>query len=133
MDAVALQSDLRRYFATHGAGVVAAYLFGSMAWGTAHEGSDVDVGVLFTEPPDGVLDSSAAEVEDDLDRRLGRPVQVVALNTAPVDLAIRVLRAECLLYEGDASGRIRFEVRTRNEYFDLEPILRRYRRMESAR
>ena len=74
----------------------------------------------------------AGVIQDDLERRLGRPVQVVALNTAPVDLAIRVLRAECLLYEGDASGRIRFEVRVRNEYFDLEPILRRYRRMASG-
>jgi hypothetical protein len=45
-----------------------------------------------------------------------------------VDLAHRVLRDGLLLLERDRSARIRFEVRARNEYFDLLPHLRRYRR-----
>jgi hypothetical protein len=34
------------------------------------------------------------------------------------------------LSDRDPSARIRFEVRVRNEYFDLLPHLLRYRRME---
>jgi hypothetical protein len=42
-------------------------------------------------------------------------------------LRIRVLRDGRLLVDRDPSARIAFEVRTRNEAFDLEPILARYR------
>jgi hypothetical protein len=52
----------------------------------------------------------------------------VVLNRASVDLAQRVLRDGCLLLDRDSSRRIRFEVRTRQEFWDLEPFLRRYRR-----
>jgi len=55
---------------------------------------------------------------------------VVVLNDAPADLVHRVLRDGVLVLETDRSARIRFEVAKRNEYFDLLPILRRYRRLE---
>ena len=55
----------------------------------------------------------------------------MVLNRAPVDLIHRVLRDGILLKESDPSARIRFEVKARREYFDLLPILRRYRRMEA--
>jgi hypothetical protein len=54
-------------------------------------------------------------------------VQVVVLNSAPVDLIHRVLRDSVLLVEKDRSKRIAFEVRARNQYFDLLPILKQYR------
>ena len=40
----------------------------------------------------------------------------------------RVLRDGILIDEADRAARIRFEVAARNEYFDLLPILQRYRR-----
>jgi hypothetical protein len=49
------------------------------------------------------------------------------MNTAPADLIHRILRDGKLLLEADKSCRIAFEVRARNEYFDLLPILQRYR------
>ncbi len=131
MDAAAVETRLRNLFEVHAEGVAAAYLFGSVARGSTHAASDVDVGVLFKEPPASTLSSRAMRLEGVLERELGLPVQLVALNTAPVDLAIRVLRAERLLLDGDSSARIRFEVKTRNEYFDLEPYLRRYRKQET--
>lgn len=54
------------------------------------------------------------------------------LNRAPVDLAYRVLRDGLLVREWDRAARIRFEVRLRNEYFDLLPYLRLYQRAGSA-
>jgi hypothetical protein len=50
------------------------------------------------------------------------------MNHAAPDLLHRVLRDGEILLDRDPSFRIQFEVRTRNEYFDLLPILRRYRR-----
>jgi predicted nucleotidyltransferase len=38
-----------------------------------------------------------------------------------------------LLFERDPGARIRFEVRARNDYFDLLPHLRRYRRIDRGR
>jgi predicted nucleotidyltransferase len=107
--------------------VAAVYLFGSIARGTAREGSDVDVAVLFDSPPSRSLGGPRFVIEDELERALGAPVDLVVLNDAPVDLRARVLRDGRLLVEHDPSARIAFEVRTRNEAFDLEPILLRYR------
>jgi hypothetical protein len=36
------------------------------------------------------------------------------------------------VFERDRARRIRFEVARRNEYFDLEPIRRQYRRAAAA-
>lgn len=52
----------------------------------------------------------------------------MVLNRAPVDLIHRVLRDGMLLHDRDPTARIRFEVKARNEYFDLLPYLRQYRR-----
>ncbi len=54
----------------------------------------------------------------------GRPVQVVVMKEAPVDLVHRVMRDGILVCERDRTARVRFEVRSRNEYFDLVPYLR---------
>jgi predicted nucleotidyltransferase len=107
--------------------VMAVYLFGSTARGTARAGSDIDVAVLFDAPPPRALSGPRLALEGDLERALGTPVDLVALNDAPVDLRTRVLRDGRLLVERDPSARIAFEVRTRNEAFDLEPVLTRYR------
>ena len=107
-------------------GLVAAYLFGSRARGTAHAASDVDIGLLLEEPP-ATLDDLHLDVAADLEREFGAPVDLVVLNRAPGELVHRVLRDGELLVENDRSARIRFEVRARNDYFDLEPVRRVYR------
>ena len=107
--------------------VMAVYLFGSTPRGTARAGSDIDVAVLFDAPPLRALDGPRLVIEGELERALGRPVDLVVLNDAPVDLRTRVLRVGRLLVERNPSARIAFEVRTRNEAFDLDPVLTRYR------
>lgn len=115
------------FFDAHSSGVAAVYVFGSLARAQARPDSDVDVGVLFNEPPARTLEAQPYALEGDLERQLGRPVDVDWLNDAPVDLRIRVLRQGRLVFESNRPERIRFEVDTRNEAFDLEPILSRYR------
>jgi uncharacterized protein len=108
--------------------LVAAYLFGSVARGTARLDSDVDLAVLFANAPASTLSAQPFALEDNLCAQLGRPVQIVVLNSAPPDLAFRVLREGRLILDRDSAARARFEVRTRNEYFDIKPFLDRYRR-----
>lgn len=123
---------LREHFASLPRGVDVAYLFGSEARGASGPESDVDVAILYSDEPPATLDSPARALEAELERLLGRPVEIVVLNSAPVDLVHRVLRDGRLVFEGNRSARIAFEVRARNEYFDLLPILDRYRRVERA-
>jgi predicted nucleotidyltransferase len=131
VDRDAVSERVLRVLANHPS-VAAAYLFGSVARGTAGPSSDVDVAVLYKETPRSELGSPPMRLEAALEKVLHRPVQAVCLNTAPPDLGIRVLRHGTLLLERDRSARIRFEVKLRNEYWDLEPILRRCRRRDRA-
>ena len=107
--------------------VVAVYLFGSQARGTATPSSDVDVAVLYRDPPEQGLQALSLPLEGELERSLRAAVQAVTLNTAPLDLVHRVLRDVHLLLERDAARRVAFEVRARNEYHDLRPYLDEYR------
>lgn len=118
---------LRRFFSARGSEVVAAYLFGSVARGEARYTSDVDVAVLFPAPPPATLEGVPVELESELTRLLGTRTEVVVLNRAPVDLVKRVLRDGVLVAESDRSRRVAFEVRARNAYWDLLPVLRLYR------
>jgi len=130
VDSTELETRLRELLASRGDRIVAAYLFGSHARGTPGPKSDVDVAVLYARRPPGKLGSDPMVLEGECERALRCPVDVVVLNSVSVDLAIRVLRGGKLLIENDRGARIRFEVKTRNEFFDLAPILRRYRGLE---
>lgn len=125
--------QLRRLLADAPAAVVAAYVFGSVARGTTSATSDLDLGLLLAQTPPPTLEERLLDYEADLERTLDVPVQVVLLNDAPPDLAHRILRDGVLLLERDRAARLRFEVRTRNLFFDLEPFLTRYRRRAIAR
>jgi predicted nucleotidyltransferase len=114
------------------ADVVAVYIFGSLARGAGTSQSDVDVAVLLREP---VVQGPSAATEallDRLERAARRTVDLVVLNGAAPDLTHRVLRDGVLVLDRDRSRRLRFEVQARNEYFDLEPIRRAYRRTGAA-
>ena len=114
-------------------GVAAVYLFGSVAAGRDTPSSDVDFGILYESAPASTLDAGPLDLEGDLERRLRRPVHLVVLNGAPADLRIRVLRAQRLIVDRNRAARIRFEVATRNEFFDLEPMLLAYRSPREGR
>jgi predicted nucleotidyltransferase len=109
-------------------GIAAVYLFGSVAKGTSRADSDVDVGIIYAAPIAQTLMAQPFAEEAELAERFARPVQVIIMNQAPPDLVHRILRDGVLVLDLDRSRRIAFEVRSRNEYFDLLPILREYRK-----
>ncbi len=132
MDRGDLIERLEDFFRQRPEGLVAVYLYGSRARGTAGPRSDVDLGVLFEVAPPPVLGGPPDRLADDLGRELRLPAEVVALNRAPADLVHRVLRDGVLVLEADRSARIRFEVARRREYLDLLPVLQEYRRPRKA-
>lgn len=89
------------------AGAVFGYLHGSVAAGTAHPDSDVDVAAHF-----GGEDPVPWEL-----RAPGR-VDVLVLDSAPLELAGRVALHGRLLFETDPAARVRWEATTRKIYLD---------------
>lgn len=129
VDRADLIDRLRAFFASHPLPLAAAWLFGSEARGDARASSDVDVAVLLAELPDDPWARLAIgfDLASALERALDRDVDVVIMNDAAPDLAHRVLRDGVLVNERDPQARVEFEVRSRNEYFDIVPLLRLYR------
>lgn len=108
--------------------IVAVYLFGSYSRGTARVDSDIDLGLLYAAPPAATLLAQPFLIEAQLAEQLSRPVQCVVMNTAPADLVHQILMDRSLLLDAKPSYRIRFEISARNQFFDLKPMLDRYRR-----
>ena len=112
--------------------VQVAYLFGSFARGSAKRGSDLDIAVLFAERIDARLGGPLDGLRDAIERACHTPCDLIDARAASADLFHRVLRDGQLLVERDRSMRIAFEIVRRNEYFDLLPYLRQYRRHRTA-
>ena len=134
MDDDTMIEQLRRFFQSRPENIACVYLFGSVARGDARADSDLDVGVVLVEDAPRTLEHSGVRLTGELEQAFGRRVDVVILNSAPADLVHRIFSDGILVLERDRAARVRFEVRRRNEYFDLRPILDRYRRVgESVR
>ncbi len=105
--------------------VLAVYLFGSRARGEATEGSDVDLGVLFSERTrlDRVLDLEA-QIED----ALGTDVDLVDLGKANAFLALDAIRGE-RIYCTDSTRCDEFDLYVLRRAGDLAPLERERRRM----
>jgi predicted nucleotidyltransferase len=115
-------------FARH-ADIVCVYLYGSLAHGQSRRESDGDLTVLSATEPPSTLDGLGLELGNALERHLvGRPVDLLVLNRARVDLIHRVLRDGILIHNRNPAARLCFEAKAHNEYFGLLPYLRQYRR-----
>ena len=99
-----------------------AILFGSLARGEAHVGSDIDLAVLAREPlsPATICEIVAAVAE-----AIGRPVDLVDLAQAGEPLLGEILRHGRLLLESDAEARSELVRRHIFESTDFLPYRRR--------
>ena len=99
--------------------IAAAYLFGSYARGRATSHSDVDIAVLFKllEENSFVRFERRLDLEIALQETVGRPVQVIDLETAPPLLQRQVRKHGKLILEKDRRRRVDFEVHSRRTYF----------------
>lgn len=79
------------------------------------------------EPADTAGYDAWFALQDDLEERLHRRVDLVAMNGAPLDLLHRVLRDGVRLVDNDPERRAEFELQVRTQYLDFLPLLLRYR------
>jgi len=92
-----------------------AYLFGSVAAGSARPSSDLDVAVLLTP---GAGRAVVDRLIDALERASGRTVDLVELSLAPPLLAHEVVRQGKLILSRDEAERVEFETRAVARYLD---------------
>ncbi len=105
------------------AGASFGFLHGSRAQGTHRLDSDVDVAAWWTQDA-----PSSFEVE------LPPGVDLLVLNTAPLELAGRVATSGVLLFDDDPPVRVRWVATTRKIYFDEQPrMLRAHRDFAESR
>lgn len=110
--------------------VVAVYLFGSRASGTAGPLSDIDIAVLLRK---GLGNGIYSEKEMDY---LGKSneilrtdeVSFVLLNKAPLTIQYGVISEAKVLFSRDEDARLSFEERVIDEYMDFRPVLEEYDR-----
>lgn len=119
--------------------VLFAYLFGSAAKGRFRPGSDLDIAVFREDgghdEPEGRADRArrGLALEAELERVLGRPVEVVSLNDAPPGLAQNVLKTGTMITARDQAARRRYYVEHARRYYDMEGARRIFDRYRSRR
>lgn len=112
-------------FAASDPRILALYLFGSRARQDSIEQSDVDVGILFRQ------EASLRDVlllEDDLERQLGLPVDLVDVGRANAFLALDIIRGE-RVFCADPDRCDEFELYVMRRAGDLAPFERERRRL----
>jgi hypothetical protein len=111
-------------------GVDALWVFGSEATGRATANSDLDLAALFAVRPSvGALIATRAELEE----VVGRPVDLVDLETVSPLLAMQVLRHGQLVRVRDVAHRVRFTAALPGRYEDVILLRRPAERLLLAR
>ena len=103
------------------AGASFAYVHGSRAAGTARPDSDLDVAAFWGD---------AAPASFEVDVPAG--VDLMVLDTAPLELRGRVAEKGVLLFEVDSAARVHWEAMTRKIWFDERPRIERSHREFAA-
>ena len=102
-------------------GALFAYVHGSRAAGTARPDSDLDVAAFWGD---------AAPASFEVDVPAG--VDLMILDTAPLELRGRVAEKGVLLFEVDSAARVHWEAMTRKVWFDERPRIERAHREFAA-
>ena len=126
-----LQAQLLPFFAKYRSELIAVYLFGSVADGTASATSDIDIAILLRNPDKQSIGSLRFNLYADLSRALERnDIDLVILNmSGNLILNDQITRHGIVLYAADASEneRIDFELKVMHRCTDFK--LQRYRVM----
>lgn len=110
-------------------GLLAVYLFGSHADGTATAGSDYDLGLLFGERPS--FEQAAImemEIADKVSGILAAEVDTVTLNLASIEMKFIVIKKGVVIYSENDELRTDFEDIVIRDYLDFKPLLDTFRR-----
>ncbi len=87
---------------------------------------DIDVAVYLFDNTHSPPTLREIDMEVQLEKLAGYPVDVRILNSAPLSFQYQVIKNGRLLYARDDNLRVDFQVHTLKTYFDFEPFRRRY-------
>ncbi len=112
-------------------GVSVAYLFGSVAEGTAHDLSDIDIGIVLQHPRR--LEEGSFDLYNELydiltDAFPSREIDIVFLQAAGLEVCAYAIKNGRLLFASSADARYQFEEKTTILYADFKPLLDRFNR-----
>lgn len=99
--------------------VVFALIFGSYAEGRQKKTSDIDIGIYFVQPPEGIKLLTLINVLSEL---AGREVDVVVLNNAPPFLRHQIMKNRVILTIKDMAVYAKFRERTISDYDEYKYI-----------
>jgi predicted nucleotidyltransferase len=106
-------------FASEQPTILAAYIFGSAVPQRLTVESDVDIGLLFESPAEGLR---LMELQEELTGVLGRQVDLVGLNQVSPILAMQVLKHGEVVFARSERAVREFQIRTLFAYFDLKQV-----------
>lgn len=99
------------------AGAIFAFVHGSRASGTARPDSDLDLAAWWQ-----------ADAPQSFEVLLPPEVDLLVLNSAPLELAGRVAVSGVLLFDDNPAARVNWVAQTRKIYFDERPRIERNHR-----
>ena len=99
--------------------VVFALIFGSYAEGRQKKASDIDIGIYFIQPPEGIKLLTLINVLSEL---AGREVDVVVLNNAPPFLKHQIMKNRVILTIKDMAVYAKFREKTISDYDEYKYI-----------
>ncbi|HGJ67467.1 TPA: nucleotidyltransferase domain-containing protein [bacterium] len=114
---------LKSYF-TERDDIILAYMFGSQVKGKIGPLSDFDISIL---PTNNFVQKTKYYISSELSKILGKPVDIVIFNRAPIELRFNVISNNILLFAKDEFTRIEVEATTMSLYFDYLPELKTQR------
>lgn len=98
--------------------IIFAYLFGSLVGGDVKPLSDVDIAVYLAEPYD-IVEVKLSLLGIIIDTLGSDEIDLVILNTAPLSLVGRILRARQVIVDKEPFTRHKFESLTLREFWDF--------------
>lgn len=108
-----------KYFLENDPNIIFAVTFGSYAEGRHKSRSDIDIGIFFAEPPEGL---DLLNLIYRLSELAGRDVDVVVLNTASAFLRHQVMKKKIVLTIKDKLIYRSFRERTITDYDEYKHI-----------
>lgn len=106
-------------FLENDANVIFAVIFGSYATGRYKKESDIDMGIFFRKPPEGL---DLLNLIHRLSELAGRDVDVVVLNKASAFVRHQIMKNKIVLIIKDRTIYCRFREKTISDYDEYKYI-----------
>jgi predicted nucleotidyltransferase len=119
-------------------GILAVYLFGSEAEGTATPESDIDIGIVLNNPENledtrPLYHAVYTELSRVFKPTFLKELDIVFLQNAPLTLQYHAITYGRILYEEDQMKRVDYEERVISMYMDFRPVLEYFHTISSRR